>query len=77
MLHFATEKRGSFMPPLRTPNGQASTQLLQPVHRAAFRRTIPSSSRVIASWGHAATQAGSSQWRHTTGSVPFVPTSVL
>src|SRR5882672_2732275 len=53
-----------------TPNGQASTQLEQPMQRdCSADCTIPSAVFLIASAGHAFAQAGSSQCMQTTGTV--------
>src|ERR671910_3855772 len=58
---------------LGTPNGQASTQLEQPMHRGLSEDcTTPSSFCLIASAGHTSAQVGSSQCMHTIGAVCVV-----
>ena len=53
-----------------TPNGQASTQLEQPMQRGLSADcTMPSSVCLIASAGHTCAQVGSSQCMHTIGAV--------
>src|SRR5215468_8494035 len=55
------------------PNGQASTQLEQPIQRG-FKEdcTTPSSPFLIASAGQAIAQVGSSQCQHTYAAVAVV-----
>ena len=50
------------------PKGQASTQVLQPMHLSSFTSTTPSC-RTMAPTGHALAQGASSQWRHWIGMV--------
>ena len=53
-----------------TPNGQASTQLEQPMQRGLSADcTMPPSVCLIASAGHTWAQVGSSQCMHTIGAV--------
>ena len=53
-----------------TPNGQASTQFEQPMHRGLSADcTMPPSVCLIASAGHTSAQVGSSQCMHTIGAV--------
>src|SRR3954453_20719612 len=53
-----------------TPNGQASTQLLQAMQRGLRAVcTTPSSVRLIASAGQTSAQVGESQCMQTTGTV--------
>src|SRR6185312_14761053 len=55
---------------LGTPNGQASTQLEQPMQRGLSDDwTTPSSFCLIASAGHTSAQVGSSQCMHSIGAV--------
>src|SRR5262245_22045009 len=54
----------------RTPNGQASTQLLHAMHRGLRADwTTPSPVRLIASAGQTSAQVGESQCMQTTGTV--------
>jgi hypothetical protein len=56
-----------------TPNGQASTQLEQPMQRGLSADcTMPPSVCLIASAGHTCAQVGSSQCMHTIGAVCVV-----
>ena len=60
-----------------TPNGQASTQLEQPMQRGLSADcTMPSSFCLIASAGHTSAQVGSSQCMHTIGAVCVVVRTV-
>src|SRR5438067_12526723 len=53
-----------------TPNGQASTQLLQAMQRGLRAVcTTPSPVRLIASAGQTSAQVGASQCMHTVGTV--------
>src|SRR5215475_13524407 len=53
-----------------TPNGQARTQLEQPMHRGLSELcTMPSGVFLIASAGHTCAQIGSSQCMQTWGAV--------
>src|SRR5690606_35289708 len=55
---------------LGTPNGQASTQFEQPMHRGfSDDCTTPSSFCLMASAGHTSAQVGSSQCMQTMGAV--------
>src|SRR5680860_171735 len=55
---------------LGTPNGQASTQLEQPMQRGfSADCTTPPSVCLMASAGHTCAQVGSSQCMHTIGAV--------
>src|SRR5262250_21775 len=56
------------------PNGQASTQFAQPMHRGFNEdRTMPSSPFLIASAGQTMAQVGSSQCQHTKAAEAVVP----
>ena len=65
---------------LGIPNGHASTQLEQAIHRG-FRAdwTTPSSPILIASAGHTSAQVGSSQWKQTNAALAmeFGPVQVI
>src|SRR5215510_15470283 len=68
MSHFII--RSSSLIILGTPNGQASTQLLQAMQRGLRAvMTRPSPERLMASAGHTSAQVGDSQCMHTVGTV--------
>src|ERR671921_3017193 len=68
MSHFIISSKPTFI--LGTPNGQASTQLLQAMHRGFLADwTTPSPVRLIASAGQTSAQVGESQCMQTTGTV--------
>src|SRR5262245_65412988 len=68
MSHFIMRSNSVII--LGTPNGQASTQLLQAMQRG-LRAVItrPSPERLIASAGQTSAQVGESQCMQTTGTV--------
>src|SRR6516165_8998782 len=68
MSHFIIKSSSLII--LGTPNGQASTQLLQAMQRG-LRAVItrPSPERLMASAGQTSAQVGESQCMHTTGTV--------
>src|SRR5262245_31421606 len=68
MSHFIISSNPTFI--FGTPNGQASTQLLQAMQRG-FRAvcTTPSPVRLMASAGQTSAQVGCSQCMQTTGTV--------
>src|SRR6516162_2918262 len=68
MSHFIISSNPTFI--FGTPNGQASTQLLQAMHRG-FRAdwTTPSPVRLMASAGQTSAHVGEWQCMQTTGSV--------
>ena len=68
MSHFIISSKPTFI--FGTPNGQASTQLLQAMQRG-FRAvcTTPSPVRLMASAGQTSAQVGESQCMQTTGTV--------
>ena len=71
MSHFIIWSKSAII--LGTPNGQASTQLEQPMHRGLSADcTIPFSVCLIASAGHTSAHVGSSQCMHTIGAVCVV-----
>ena len=47
--------------------GQASTQAPQPMHLSVSTTRMPCSLVVMAFWGQALPQAGSSHWRQVSG----------
>src|SRR5215469_7292286 len=68
MSHFIIRSNSLII--LGTPNGQASTQLLQAMQRGLRALiTRPSPERLMASAGHTSAQVGESQCMHTTGTV--------
>src|SRR5262245_51305083 len=68
MSHFIISWNSVFI--FGAPNGQASTQLLQAIHRGLRADwTTPSPVRLIASAGQTSAQVGCSQCMHTTGTV--------
>src|SRR4029078_593321 len=68
MSHFIISSNSTFI--FGTPKGQASTQLLQAMHRGLRAVcTTPSAVRLIASAGHTSAQVGESQCMQTTGIV--------
>src|SRR5262245_3661286 len=68
MSHFIISSNSVFI--LGTPNGQASTQLLQAMQRGLRADcTTPSAVRLMASAGHTSAQVGEWQCMHTTGTV--------
>ena len=68
MSHFIISSNSVFI--LGTPNGQASTQLLQAMQRGLRAVcTTPSPVRLIASAGQTSAQVGESQCMQTTGTV--------
>src|SRR4030095_13811106 len=68
MSHFIISLYSVFI--FGTPNGHASTQLLQEMHRGLRAVcTTPSSVRLIASAGQTSAQVGDSQCMQTTGAV--------
>src|SRR6476620_12137240 len=68
MSHFIMILRSSYSS--GTPNGQATTQLPQAMHRGLRADcTTPSPVRLIASAGHTSAHVGCSQCMHTTGTV--------
>src|SRR5262245_66311253 len=71
MSHFIISSNSTFI--FGTPNGQASTQLLQAMQRGLRAVcTTPSSVRLMASAGHTSAHVGDSQCMHTTGTVCVV-----
>src|SRR5262245_57667411 len=68
MSHFIIRSKSAII--LGTPNGQASTQLLQATQRGLRAdMTMPSSLLLMASAGQTSAQVGESQCMHTTGTV--------
>src|SRR6185312_11811341 len=68
MSHFIISSKPTFI--LGTPNGQASTQLLQAMQRGLRAVcTTPSPVRLMASAGQTSAQVGASQCMHTVGTV--------
>src|SRR5215813_5099806 len=68
MSHFIIRSNSVII--LGTPNGQASTQLLQAMQRGLRAvMTRPSAERLIASAGQTSAHVGDSQCMHTVGTV--------
>src|SRR6478609_9891533 len=68
MSHFIMSSKPTFI--LGTPNGQASTQLLQAMQRGLRAVcTTPSPVRLMASAGQTSAHVGESQCMQTTGTV--------
>src|SRR5262249_15077890 len=68
MSHFIISLKSVFI--FGTPNGQASTQLLQEMQRGLRAVcTTPSAVRLMASAGQTSAQVGESQCMQTTGAV--------
>src|SRR6187549_2258704 len=68
MSHFIISSKPTFI--FGTPNGHASTQLLQAMHRGLRAVcTTPSPVRLMASAGQTSAQVGESQCMQTTGTV--------
>jgi hypothetical protein len=68
MSHFIISENSVFI--FGTPNGQASTQLLQAIQRGFHVVcTTPSPVRLMASAGQTSAQVGESQCMQTTGTV--------